>query len=145
MNSYEIQKGMDVEIEEQNQHKLQIKVSAEYKEGKVLVLNVEKNAFQVENSNQLRIKFDGKEINEANIEDVIDGEGTEAQFAAVIGDDGGQFIIYIPHFSEHTITIEAIGVTESEAANFILGAVGAAIFTIIIFVLIVVKIGKYRK
>ncbi len=145
INSCEYQKGMDVEIEEQNQHRLQLKASAEYTEGKVLILNVEKNTFQVENSNQLKVKFDGKEINEANIEDVIDGQGIEAQFAAVIGDDGGQYIVYIPHFSEHVITIEVVGITESEDVSFISAAIGAAFLTIIILILVVVRIGKYKR
>ncbi len=41
INSNEYQNGMTVEVKEQSQHKLQIKVSAEFKEGKILVLNYE--------------------------------------------------------------------------------------------------------
>ena len=108
INSNEYQNGMTVEVKEQNQHKLQIKVSAEFKEGKVLVLNIEGSAFKVKNSQQLKIKFDGKEINEDNIDEVIKGIGTEAKFAAAIGEDGGQYLVYIPHFSDHMITFEII-------------------------------------
>jgi hypothetical protein len=143
--SYVYQKGMTVELEEQNKHKLQIKVSAEFKEGKVIVLNIEKNTFQVKSSQQLRIKFDGMEINEENIEDVIVGEGTQAKYALALGEDGGQYIIYIPHFSEHVISIEVVGITESEAVSFISAAIGAAFSTIIILILIVVRIGKFKR
>ncbi|WP_455392897.1 hypothetical protein [[Eubacterium] cellulosolvens] len=145
INSYEYQKGLTLEIKEQNQYKLQIKVSAEYHEGKVLVLNIEKNAFQFKKSNQIKVKFDGKEINEANIDDVIDGQGTEAQFTSVIGEEGGQYIVYIPHFSDHIITFEIIGVTESEAVTFITAAIGAAFLTIFILILIIVKMGKFKS
>ena len=143
--SNEYEKGLSVEVGEQNKYKLQLRVSAEFKEGKVLVLNIDENAFQVKNSEKLRVMFDGKEINKGNIEDVIDGEGVEAQYAAAIGEDGGQYIVYIPHFSEHVITLEIIGVTESEAASFISAAIGAAFLTIIVLILIVVRIGKFKR
>ena len=101
INSYEYQNGMELEIKEQSQHKLQIKVSAKFKEGKVLVLNIEDSAFKVKNSQLLRIKFDGKEMKETNVDEIIKGNGTEAKYAAAIGEDGGQYLVYIPHFSEH--------------------------------------------
>ncbi len=145
VNSYEYQKGMMVEVKEQHKHQLQIKVSAEFKEGKVLVLNIEKNAFQVKNLEQLQIKFDGKEIKMGDIEDVLDGKGTQAQFATELGEDGGQFIIYIPHFSEHVITLENLELTKDEVSNFLLAAFGAGILTVFVLILIVVRIGKYRK
>ena len=145
MNSYSYQQGMMVELEEQNRYRLQIRVSAEFEEGKVLVLNVEKNAFQVKNIEQFRIMFDGKEIKMGNIEDVIDGEGSEAQWTAVIGEDGGQYLVYIPHFSEHIITLEILDLTDKEATNYLLTAFGAGILTILVLVLIVVKIGKFRE
>ena len=143
MNSYEYQKGMEVEIEEQSQKMIQVRVQAEFKEGKVLVLNIENNAFKVENSNQIRLKFDGQVINEVAVEDVLDGKGTEAQYASAVGESGGQYIIYIPHFSEHIITLEAVGF-ESEQASIPLIGLGAAIITVILLILVVFRIGKYR-
>jgi len=143
--THEYQKGMTIEVEERNKHQLQIKVSAEFSEGKVLVLNMEKNAFQVKNSENLRVKFDGQEIKLGNIEDVINGEGVEAKYATALGEDGSQFIIYIPHFSEHIISFELIDITDEKTTDFILGALGAAMLTIIVMILIIVRIGKYRE
>ena len=91
--NHEYQKGMAVEVSEQNKNKLEIKVSAEFKEGKVLVLNVEKNAFEVKNSQKVIVKFDGKEIPEGDIEDVVMGNGTQAKYAKALGEDGGQYIV----------------------------------------------------
>jgi hypothetical protein len=145
INSYEYQKGMDVEVEKQNRNKLQIRVSAEFREGKVLVLNIEKNAFQVKNSEQLRVRFDGQEIAVSDIEDIVDGEGTEAQYTFALGEDGGQYIIYIPHFSEHIITLEILDSIDDEEARIPILALSAAILTIVLLILIVVRIGKFRE
>lgn len=145
VNSYDYQKGMTLEIKEQSEHKLQVKVSAKFKEGKVLVLNVNKSAFKIENSQKLMVKFDGKEINKASIEDVINGNKTEAQYAAAIGEDGGQFVVYIPHFSEHLISFEIVNLSQSQSIDLIIGAVGIALLTILLLVLWIVRTGKYSK
>ena len=145
VNSYEYEKGMTVEIKTQSQYKLEIKVSAEFKEGKVLVLNIDGSAFQVKNSQQLKIKFDGKEMEESDVDEVIHGNGTQAKFAAAIGEDGGQYLVYIPHFSEHLISFEIVELTTSQSIDFMIGAIGLAILTVVILMLIVIRIGKYRK
>jgi hypothetical protein len=142
MNSYEYQKGMSVEIDEQSQNKVQVRVSAEFKEGKVLILNIEESALKVKSANQLKIRFDGNEISEGNIAEVLDGNGEEAQYAMALGESGGQYIVYIPHFSEHVITIESF--IEPEEAIPLIG-LGAAIITIILLVIVIFRIGKYRK
>jgi len=145
INSYEYQKGMTVEVQEQSQNKLQIKVSAEFSEGKVLVLNIEESAFKVKNSQQLKVKFDGKEISEANIDEIIQGNTTQAKYATAIGDDGGQFLVYIPHFSEHLISFELINVPVTQTMDFIIGAIGIAILTLLILIVVVIKIGKFKN
>lgn len=144
INTYEYQKGMTLEVKEQSQYKLEIKVSAEFKEGKVLVLNIEDSAFKVKNSQKLMIKFDGMEINQANVDEIINGNGTVAKYAAAIGEDGGQYLVYIPHFSEHIISLEIIDITTSQSANFIIGAIGIALLTVIILILVAIKIGKRK-
>jgi hypothetical protein len=145
MNSYEYQKGMDVEIDEQSQNMIQVRVQAEFKEGKVLVLNIENNAFKVESANQIRIRFDNQDINQGSVDDVLDGEGNIAQYSMSVGETGGQYLVYIPHFSEHTITIEALNGIESEKVQIPLAAIGAALMTLVILALVVVRLGKYRR
>jgi hypothetical protein len=145
INSYEYEKGMTIEIKEQNQHKLEIKVSAEFKEGKVLVLNIDGSAFKVKSSQQLKIKFDGEEMKETDVDEIIHGNGSEAKFAAAVGEDGGQYIVYIPHFSEHLISFEIVEVVTTQSISFLIGAVGIAILTVVILILIAIKIGKFKK
>jgi hypothetical protein len=140
--SYEYQNGMKVEVKTQNKNQLEIKVSGEFKEGKVLVMNIEGSAFQLKHSNELKVKFDGKEIKEASVDEVMDGVGYNAQYTTAIGEDGGQFMFYIPHFSEHMITIETAAESGAASTNFILGAVGAGLLTVLILVIIIVKIKK---
>ncbi len=146
IHSNEYQNGMEVEIKEQSRNRLKIKVSAEFKEGKVLVLNLEENAFKIKNSQKLVVKFDGKEMEEADIDDVIDGSGTNAQYAKAIGEDGSQYVIYIPHFSEHTITFEILGSkAAAESVSLVSVAIGAAVITIVILVILIAGAGKFRK
>jgi len=145
INSYEYQNGMTVEVKEQSNHKLELKVSAEFKEGKVLVLNIDESAFKIKNSQQLKIKFDGSEMKEADIDEVINGTGSEAKYAAAIGESGGQYLVYIPHFSEHLITFEIVDVQSSQSMDFIVGAIGIGLLTILALILVVIKIGKFKN
>ncbi len=145
IHSYEYQNGMSVEIKEQNGHKLEVKVSAEFKEGKVLVLNVDENAFKIKNSQKLLVKFDGNEIKETGIDEVVFGNGTEAKYAKAVGTGGSQYVVYIPHFSEHIITIETVGQSTTSSISLISAAIGASLITIGILILVAIKSGKYRK
>jgi hypothetical protein len=144
IHSYEYQNGMDVEIKQQNQHKLEVKVSAEFKEGKVLVLNIDENAFKIKNSQKLVVKFDGQEISEDDIDDVVSAEGTQAKYAKAVGEDGGQFVVYIPHFSEHVITFEVLDAGSTSSISLISLAIGAAFITLVILVIIAVRTRKNR-
>lgn len=145
INSYEYQNGMSIEIKEQSKHKLEIKVSAEFKEGKVLVLNIDESAFKIKNSQELKIKFDGAEMKEVNVDEVINGTGTEALYASAIGENGGQYLVYIPHFSEHLITFEIVDIQSSQSVDFMLGAVGIGLLTVLVLVIVVIKIGNFKK
>jgi hypothetical protein len=145
IHSYEYQNGMDVEIKQQNQYKLEVKVSAKFKEGKVLVLNIDENAFKIKNSQKLVVKFDGKEISEEDIDDVISSQGSEAKYAKALGEDGGQYVVYIPHFSEHEITFEVLDASSSSYISFMFLAIGAAFITLVILVIAACGTGKYRK
>jgi hypothetical protein len=75
----------------------------------------------------------------------VHGNGIQAKFASAVGEDGGQYLVYIPHFSEHIISFEIIESTSSQSINLMLEAVGIAILTIVILMLIVIKIGKFKK
>ena len=143
-NHYKL--GMEIELLEVNGNRVRVRVSAEFQEGKVVAINIDENVLQFGKSGESNVYFDGEQINKGALEDVIAGEGTEAIYVGEAGDGGSQFLVYIPHFSEHIIEIESLLEHVKEelftGTNFVV--MGFGILTLIGLSGHVYKIGKSR-
>lgn len=89
-----------------NQKTLKIIVSADFQEGKVVVVNIYQNTLPISRETDIIVQFDGRKISSVDsVEELIDLVGSEAKYCIFFGGNGIVFLIYIPHFSTHTITI----------------------------------------
>ena len=102
------QMGMEVELLEVEGNKVRVRVRAEFQEGKVVAINIAQNVLRFGEPGQHRVYFDGEEVNKGTVEEVVAGKGAQAKYVGEIGDGGAQFLVYIPHFSEHIIEIESL-------------------------------------
>ncbi len=78
----------------------------EYSTGKTIAITVDQNLFG--NTQDLTVKYDGESIEMAdNISDVLNpnNDGLHAEYLIMLGANGIEILISIPHFSEHEITI----------------------------------------
>jgi hypothetical protein len=102
------QYGMELNFEGIKGKRIRVRVTAEFQEGKVIALNIEENVLKFGKSGNSNVYFDGKQITHASIGEVIESRGTEAKYFEAVGEGGAQFLVYIPHFSEHIIEIESL-------------------------------------
>ncbi len=102
---YQHQVQVQLQLAEQN--KLQIKVSAEFQEGKCIVVNIDKETMKLSENQEIVVKLDGQKLRkESNIDNVLNANDAEGRYNIAEGTDGYQISVYIPHFSDHTLTVE---------------------------------------
>ena len=111
------QNGSVMQVEQAEGNTIRVRISAEFKEGKVIVLNMEDEVLGIEDATDVVVTFDGEAIEMGSVDEIINAEGDEAKYVLALDENGAQFLVYIPHFSEHTIEIAAVNSLESEDAK----------------------------
>jgi hypothetical protein len=143
-NHYQL--GMEVELLEVDGNKVRVRVRAEFQEGKVVAINLAENVLRFGEPGNHRVYFDGQEVNKGTVEEVVAATGTQAMYVGEISQGGAQFLVYIPHFSEHIIVIESLTelVTEElfTKTNYIV--MGFSILALVGLSGHIYKIGKSR-
>jgi len=121
--------GMQVQLESAEDNKVRVRVSAEFKEGKVLALNIDDEVLRFGEMDQLRVCFDGEPIELGSVDNIIEADGDESTYVVALDKGGAQFLVYIPSFSEHVIDIESLVELAKEkvftSANFTVMAIGS--------------------
>ncbi|MBA3046508.1 MAG: hypothetical protein KKH41_08225 [Candidatus Thermoplasmatota archaeon] len=110
---------------EQNQ--FQVQVQSEIKNGRIVTLNVNKEALNVESMKELKVLLDDEKIGACgSMEELVDLQGgTESGYYMVSGNNQNTIFVYVPHFSTRIITV---GLADSILGSAILPAVIAAVF-----------------
>ncbi|MCK4614591.1 MAG: hypothetical protein KAU14_07300, partial [Thermoplasmata archaeon] len=85
--------------------KIEIKVRANFSEGRLVVLNLD--ASNLREIGDFDVLFDGLKIDRMDAERIINYTGEKARYALLKPDNGIQLLVYIPHFSEHIISIQS--------------------------------------
>ena len=132
---------MKAQIMHQEKNQLKLKVSAENPEGRVLILHMDKSMLEYDAQHRIRVRIDGENITEVNVDAVMD-DNTNAKYAVVDNGDSVTVMVYIPHFSEHTVEVESEPVEGGEGSGvlmenpliialvlaIIIGAIGAVLW-----------------
>jgi hypothetical protein len=103
------------------------KISSENREGRTVVLNIDNYILPVVNVQHVKVEVDGKEIPLAdNYEDVLDpmNDGDQAEYLILVGGEGIQVLVSLPHFSTRTITIRGPAAAAPTAWAPLMVAVG---------------------
>ena len=127
--------GSEMHVEKANGTAIRVRISAEFKEGKVIVLNIDDEALGIEDVGDVVVTFDGEAIEMGSIEEVLNAKGSKAKYVVALDENGAQFLVYIPHFSEHTIEITSVNSLETDdtkedtlSASYILIIIGVVLF-----------------
>lgn len=88
-----------------------LEVSSDLPEGKTVLITISKDILDVVGSRDIRILFDGAEIQQAsNYQDVMDptNDGGKAEYLLLVGADEVQALVSVPKFSTHEITVSKV-------------------------------------
>ncbi len=92
----------------------------------------------------VRVNFDGEPIEMGTSEEIVMAEWDEAKYVLALDSEGAHFLVYIPHFSEHTIEIESLSEMAKENiitnSNYI--AIGLAVLVFAGLLAFVFKKGR---
>lgn len=107
--------GRDVQTQVQNAeiNRVEIKVSAESQEGKCVVINVDKETMSLSTDHEIVVKLDGSRMEKTDVDTVLNSNDAKGRYSVAEGSDAYQIYVYIPHFSDHTLTVE----TETSGSN----------------------------
>ena len=122
--------------------KIEIKVRANFTEGRLLVLNI--NTTNLRELGEFDILFDELKIDRMDADKIINHTGERAIYALLKTDDGIQIMVYIPHFSEHTIAIQSAAAKE-EDGEFSGSVLGAGLLLVLGVVVGVIGFGYVQK
>jgi len=142
--------GMVLEMEKVSAQRVDITVSGDFSEGKIMVLNIDDTVMDISNVDDLVFRFDGEVMELSNINLMLTEKGDKALYCLTVGNDGLRVLIYIPHFSEHVITIESksfistpMEVKSQEfMGTFAIVAIIAGIVVVLVLFTNVLRLGK---
>jgi major membrane immunogen (membrane-anchored lipoprotein) len=115
------------------QNRFQVQVDSDIEQGRIVTLNVNKDALQADDINQIKVLLDNEDCVACDsMEELVDMQGgAEAGYYMVSGNSQNTVFVYVPHFSTHVITVEladflggGLLVPGLLAAAFIAAAVG---------------------
>ncbi len=131
--------GFHARITHQETNRLRLTVESESHEGKVVMITVDKDKLQYDSSHKVVVKLDGKEIRMTSEDEVLAG-GSEGKYAVIDGENEVTVMVYVPHFSEHTVDVESQpeSVTTEIMGNPILLGAGIAIVLIIVIAAVII-------
>ena len=87
-------------------HRVRVEVNGSG-EGKSVVIDISNRVLRINDADKLKVFVDGEETNPGNYTDVLNETGVMPKYAIINGFNGIIVIVYLPHFSIHTIDIYA--------------------------------------
>jgi hypothetical protein len=118
---------LDMEVQFSTESELEVTVDATFEEGKTVIFTLDRSALKVP-LDELMIELDGKSVGKAeSVRSVM--SSTDKAYYALQNDESTQVFVYIPHFSQRTITISKIG-PEEIGMDVYLGAFASVLLVI---------------
>ena len=132
--------GFHAKIQNMEKDRLKITVDSENHEGKVLMINVNKSDLQYDSSHKIVVKLDGNELRMTSENDVLAG-GSEGKYAVIDNGNSVMILVYVPHFSEHTVDVESQSTSPIEVMGnpMYMGIIIAVVVIIIVAVVAIMK------
>jgi hypothetical protein len=141
-NSMEYQNQFRMQLMEAQQNRVMLQVSSDNHEGRLVVMTMDKETFELQNR-ELTVKMDGVPIRESSLMEVLNENGQQrvnAAFCVLAQGDLSQVLVYIPSFSTHTLSAEAVaadsnanvfGLTDLVIVIAVLGVIGVVAIVMI--------------
>ena len=129
-------------------NKLNVVVNSEIPTGRIVIVNIQKDILQYSSLEDLLVKMDDSPIDKvATIDELmkkVDNQDTDSAYYLIEGVAIDTVLVYVSHFSTHTITIESVVGTILSLTNLVLPLVLATLFIGIALVGLVVRHKKQK-
>jgi len=96
--------------------KIEFRVTGEFPEGRLVILNIDE--VNIDELGDFLVFFDELKIGKMDADKILDYTGNDAKYAIKETDNGLQLFVYIPHFSEHLISIQSVPVNDGNDSGF---------------------------
>jgi len=97
--------GLSLVLGEVEDDRLVIEVEGSFHDSKVIALELGPEALSIMDPERLLLLFDGELAEAAEPGDVLTATGSDSVYCFLDWKEGLQLLVYIPHFSAHTITV----------------------------------------
>ena len=121
---------VSVKVEKAQKNSVRVKVSGYASTGKAVYVEVNKDSL----NGDIKVIIDGKEAKRVDVETALNG-GNEPMYAVIEGKSTVGIIVWVPHFSEHTVDIKA-----ESASPFFQNYFGLPLYLWIIIAVVVIVI-----
>lgn len=119
---------------------IEVRVDSPVENGKTVLINIDNYTKKVLQLDHITVWIDNEEINQAdNYDDVLDptNDGGEAEYLILVGGNGVQVLVSIPHFSAHTITVGTMPTVPTAGVPPLYLMLGAALGLVVVTVAVV--------
>jgi hypothetical protein len=114
------QEGLTLRVQEAVQNRLRLQVSAQFSTGKIVIINVDNGTINARTAAEIGLTIDGVQLQQtANLGDVFAAAGTESKYSVAAAEGAYQIVLYIGHFSDHTIVVEPVNAQSGLPASLI--------------------------
>ncbi len=143
-NTMEYQHQFRIQLMEAQQNRIMLQVSSDDHEGRLVVMTMDQETLQLQNR-ELVVKMDGTALREGSLTDVLNANGQQAEnatFCMLNQGDISQVLVYIPSFSVHSLSAEAVA---AETDANVLGQTGLIALIVVLGVIGVIAIVLIKR
>jgi heat shock protein HslJ len=123
-------------------------VNSQIPNGRIVIINVDKEVLQMTSVEKLLVSFDSTAINPTDtleaLMEKVQNKDTTASYYALTGEQLTTVFVYVPHFSMHTISIKSLTSGITAGSNVILPIILSVLFICLFIGGIIVKKRKQQ-
>jgi len=98
-------------VKNAGQGRVALAVKAEYSEGKLFRIGLDRDTAGTGSAKELQCRLDGKAMKRVSVQELErlqEQKSAQAAFCVEFGDKGCDVLAYVPHFSEHELVLEKV-------------------------------------
>jgi hypothetical protein len=108
VNILSYEKSVKLGLRDRDSNSVTLDLYGNLTTGALVMFTIDSYTMMVFNDDEILVKFDDQIIEQSNIIDLVGSEGNEPLYNLSIWKNEFRFILYIPYFSLHTITVEKV-------------------------------------
>jgi len=128
-------------VKNAGQGRVALAVKAEYSEGKLFRIGLDRETAGAGSARELECRLDGKAMKRLSVQELErlqEQKSAQAAYCVEFGDRGCDVLAYVPHFSEHELSVEKV----APAGDRTVGGFELALAAMAFCIALVVAVGR---